>query len=358
MKNANQIEKIKHLTILMTILSILMSAYGFTTSISKINVHRISSTAGDEGDEDVGDELAKLRQKRKDILEGRKNRAKPKVTQIPDIPEEEDDLIDGNTNNTPELTLGKLPPRPKEFRGRLVAKEEDKKSKKSVKQPSTSMKRAIDYLSDYPDENDLHIPNRIGFGTSHWGDEKKGFVGDSKRRLKKKEVRAGKFVPGDLQVAYNALVSGGITFIDTSETYGSKFRSDKLSAEQILGRFSEEVITDSPPIIASKYSSIITPPIIGSRLVLNHILKSCQRMETSCLDLYQIQHSKLLLLGQSAVADGLATALDKGYCNNVGVCNMGASQLKRFQAKLEKRGASLSTNQVSLPPCLINTHHL
>ena len=43
-----------------------------------MGLYRISSTAGDED------------------LEGRKKRAKPKVTQIRDIPDEEDD---SNTNN-------------------------------------------------------------------------------------------------------------------------------------------------------------------------------------------------------------------------------------------------------------------
>ena len=55
----------------------------------------------------------------------------------------------------------------------------------------------IDWTEDYNDENELHIPNRIGFTTVDWGNGKKGFVSG---KLKKKDRKMGKFNKTDLRV--------------------------------------------------------------------------------------------------------------------------------------------------------------
>lgn len=57
----------------------------------------------------------------------------------------------------------------------------------------------VDWTEDYEDENEFHIPNRIGFTTAEWGDKKKGFVAG---KLKKKERKAGKFNKSDLKVSF------------------------------------------------------------------------------------------------------------------------------------------------------------
>jgi hypothetical protein len=56
----------------------------------------------------------------------------------------------------------------------------------------------VDWTEDYEDENEFHIPNRIGFTTVEWGDKKKGFVAG---KLKKTDRKAGKFNKSDLQVS-------------------------------------------------------------------------------------------------------------------------------------------------------------
>lgn len=56
----------------------------------------------------------------------------------------------------------------------------------------------VDWLKDYNDENEWHVPNRIGFSTADWGNSKKGFVTG---KLKKKDRRAGKFNKADLRVS-------------------------------------------------------------------------------------------------------------------------------------------------------------
>lgn len=56
----------------------------------------------------------------------------------------------------------------------------------------------VDWTDESWDENELHIPNRIGFTTIDWGDEKKGFVNG---KLKKQDRKEGKFNKSDLKVS-------------------------------------------------------------------------------------------------------------------------------------------------------------
>jgi hypothetical protein len=62
----------------------------------------------------------------------------------------------------------------------------------------------IDFQADYEDENDLHIPNRMGFTTVVWGDVDAGFK--QGKKLKKKEIQMGKFLAGDLQVSVGYMI--------------------------------------------------------------------------------------------------------------------------------------------------------
>ena len=57
----------------------------------------------------------------------------------------------------------------------------------------------VDWTEDYEDENEFHIPNRIGFSTLDWGNGKAGFVAG---KLKKKDRKAGKFNKADLMVRH------------------------------------------------------------------------------------------------------------------------------------------------------------
>src|SRR3569832_2349583 len=89
-------------------------------------------------------------------------------------------------------------------------------------------------MADYDDENEFHIPNRIGISTRAWGDPSQNFVSSGK--LTKRAIKMGLFVPGDVQLAHNKQMEGGILIFETSPAYGSASRKDKLSAEEILKR--------------------------------------------------------------------------------------------------------------------------
>lgn len=57
----------------------------------------------------------------------------------------------------------------------------------------------VDWTEDYEDENEFHIPNRLGFSTEDWGNGKAGFVSG---KLKKKDRKMGKFNKTDLKVRF------------------------------------------------------------------------------------------------------------------------------------------------------------
>jgi len=199
------------------------------------------------------------------------------------------------------------------------------------------------------DENDFHIPYRIGFGTMSWGDTSRGFT--TKRKITKKMAKSGQFNAGDVISAFNALTDGGITFVDTAESYGRSLRSEGLSAEQLIAMASEQGLAatgpGATPVLASKFEPR-SPLRFGSGAVVRAIQQTCERMEVSTLDLYQVDvlHPLLYIGGGRSLAKGLANAVDLGLCNFVGVCNFGKGQLQSFHSKLEKRGVQLATNQV------------
>jgi len=232
--------------------------------------------------------------------------------------------------------------------------------KSSQRQPQPA--KTPDYLQHTtfslpPDENELHIPHRIGFGTQSWGDATRGFT--MERKMTKKMAKEGKlFNAGDLISAYQILLNGGITFIDTSEAYGrtrAQGEEEALSsAEQIVAMCIEQS-SSSPlggtPILASKFEprQNILRRFMGSSSVVRAVRNSCERLETNCLDLYQLDVTQptFFMGGKTALAAGLAKAVDMGLCNHVGVCNMNARQMKSMHRKLDRAGVPLVSNQVS-----------
>jgi hypothetical protein len=130
------------------------------------------------------DELSRLIGKRSEIK--RKKRAQ-------EDPEERDTLEFDIAED--EITWDSLP----EFKTARPTRKKKPSSSEQKKQKQQEEKDAgLDFLVDYDDENELHIPNRIGVTTIAWGDPSRNFV--PKGKLTKKLRRQGKFVPGDLQV--------------------------------------------------------------------------------------------------------------------------------------------------------------
>ena len=171
-------------------------AFSVPSTAGRAPATRLHSTPED-------DEISKLIGRRSQI-----KRKKSEEAQAPSVPETLEPTVD--------LDLDKLPQFKTErpVRRKSPASEEDsedggssrgsKKGKKKDGKEDDKMGPIVDFLADYDDENDWHIPNRIGITTMAWGDPKQDFVASGK--LTKRMVKAGQFVPGDLQVAFEQVL--------------------------------------------------------------------------------------------------------------------------------------------------------
>mmetsp|Transcript_16220 Transcript_16220/g.22864 ORF Transcript_16220/g.22864 Transcript_16220/m.22864 type:complete len:495 (+) Transcript_16220:144-1628(+) len=283
------------------------------------------------------DELSKLIGKR-DQIKRKKKAPEPEIS--------DDDLLSAPTAGD-ALDFDKMP----EFKTKRTSRAPRKSSsdeKEDKKKEQESAEKFVDFLSEYEDENDFHIPNRIGFTTSAWGDATKGFVEGGK--LTKKMKREGKFLAGDLQIAYNTLMESGVPLVETSELYGSNNRKSKLSAQQILARCMEEN-TDFTPLVTDTFEGSLSKVLanggvrFGSGSVVKALENSLARLDQSTIELYQVDSALIYLGGKSSLAKGLAQCLDKGHCNYVGVKNMGKNGVKSMVKKMEKQGYTLTSNQ-------------
>eukprot|EP00567_Pseudictyota_dubia_P010108 CAMPEP_0197460708 /NCGR_PEP_ID=MMETSP1175-20131217/54754_1 /TAXON_ID=1003142 /ORGANISM="Triceratium dubium, Strain CCMP147" /LENGTH=528 /DNA_ID=CAMNT_0042995857 /DNA_START=201 /DNA_END=1787 /DNA_ORIENTATION=- len=299
----------------------------------------------DDDDFDFGDDdddaLSKLIGKR-DVIRSTKKEAPPpseKPVSDEEITEPKDlDVGDLDLENLPEFKTKRPMRTPKKSK-------EDEKKDDAVDEDDTI--NYIDYMADYDDENEFHIPNRIGFGTAAWGNERKGFkVG---KKLKKKDIKAGRYLAGDLQLSYDTLMESGIVFVDTSESYGRALEKKSLSSEHIVGRCVDENARVDP-LVASTFANPWMHLLegggvrFGRRGVVNALEQTCERLGVSGVELYQVP-AALYLGFPNALADGLSECLDKGLCNYVGVCNMGKLRMRSMAKKMERRGASLTSNQ-------------
>eukprot|EP00526_Cylindrotheca_closterium_P012777 CAMPEP_0113628356 /NCGR_PEP_ID=MMETSP0017_2-20120614/14692_1 /TAXON_ID=2856 /ORGANISM="Cylindrotheca closterium" /LENGTH=443 /DNA_ID=CAMNT_0000538657 /DNA_START=161 /DNA_END=1492 /DNA_ORIENTATION=- /assembly_acc=CAM_ASM_000147 len=275
------------------------------------------------------DELSRLIGKRSQIK--RKKREEIDL----EMPSE-DDLLESLGGDPADLDLDKMP----EFQTKREARVPKKPSEDEKKQDTPAEPEFNDYYVDYEDENDFHIPNRMGVTTRCWGDEKEGFVSSGK--LKKQAIREGKFVPGDIQVAYNKLLTEGIFLFETSPDYGKVMASKKLSGEDIMARCIQEYQeTESTPLIVGTYNNQLWQR--GGKGLTDSLSKSCEKLEVSAVDVYQIKNTGWLPSG--GLVKGVTEAVvDMGTAGYVGVKNMAPIRMRRIINKLDAQGITLTTN--------------
>eukprot|EP00559_Dactyliosolen_fragilissimus_P001217 CAMPEP_0184865510 /NCGR_PEP_ID=MMETSP0580-20130426/18348_1 /TAXON_ID=1118495 /ORGANISM="Dactyliosolen fragilissimus" /LENGTH=521 /DNA_ID=CAMNT_0027364745 /DNA_START=254 /DNA_END=1819 /DNA_ORIENTATION=- len=339
-----------------------------TNAIQFVSPMHMSSSEDEEEEEDLDDELSKLIGKRDALRRSTSASASTSTSSSSTESSSSSTTASGETPSskvmTPEeitsLYEGKTGmdmfemPEFKTKRPDRISKTDEIYDKGRDTSGSSSDKNAedkfIDFQAEYEDENEFHVPNRIGFGTMAWGDTTLGFK-DGKK-LKKKEKKAGKFLPGDLQVAYNKLLEHGITLMDTSELYGLAGRKKSLSSEQIIGTCLEENSGENP-IVCTTMSNPwkhMKSGAGGLRLgkggILSAIESSLERIGTGSIDLYQVPPRMFYLGTPGTVADALCDAVDAGLIDHIGVTNMNnKNSMERFANKLSKRGHSLTSNQ-------------
>jgi hypothetical protein len=186
----------------------------------------------------------------------------------------------------------------------------------------------IDFMADYEDENDWHVPNRMGISSISWGDVGRNFVVSSTKgsdsggnkntgKLTKRMQKMGKFVAGDVQLAIQKLLSGGIVLIETSGSYGMALRGQKLSAHDIL----KECVTDAidgalpEPIIVeslgrndlSTLKSILYRPTVSMVSKLESTLGRLGVSNSGAVDMFMVP--KYFGIPTRFIAAGLAAQL-------------------------------------------------
>ena len=283
-------------------------------------VLQMSSSSSEPDD----DEISKLIGKRAQIK--RKKKEDIEEQALPSEP-----VVDLDLDKLPQFKTDRPVRRPKK---KDESKEDDEKAK-------SSDVPIVDFKADYDDENDFHIPNRIGVSTKHWGDPKAGFVASGK--LTKRMIKEGKFVPGDLQLAHAKLLEGGVTFVETSPAYGAASEKNKLSAEFIVQRCTAEQASDLPEtMVMETVGSSSWIKLLPTRITQS-LYDSVERLDTPIVQLFQARKS--LLYPTSLLATALASAIESGCANYVGsegITN-GAKLLKLSRA-LDDKDVQLTSN--------------
>lgn len=318
-----------------------------SSTSSSSSLPRLRSSSFDD------DELSKLISKRSQIKRKKKE-------ELPN-PVEEDDLLAAASATTdggidpeeilsnmdvedyiPEFETKRPVRRPK------TNKDDDEDDEKKTASGSNEPDY-VDYMSDYEDENEFHIPNRIGISTQCWGDETKGFVASGK--LKKQQLREGKFVPGDLQLAYNELMKEGVVLFETSPLYGKANAAKQLSAHDILARCMKEysdsdntaTATTTTPLLVDTFANRLWQRRAAS--VNTALTDACDKLGVAGVDVYEVQNMGWLL-PSGGILKGMADAIvDQGTANYVGVRNVSPLRMRRLMSKLEKQdGLTLTSN--------------
>ncbi|CAN8063665.1 unnamed protein product [Agarophyton chilense] len=147
----------------------------------------------------------------------------------------------------------------------------------------------------------------------------------------------------DIRRAFITAVNNGVSLFDTADSYGT----GKLNAraEVLLGRFMKEY--GKPVRVATKFASY--PWRFTARSIVNAAEKSCERLGTKIyLAQMHWSPSRYLPLQERALLQGLYEAWKAGYCENIGVSNLGPIALTRAHKFLNDRGASLKSVQVQM----------
>lgn len=210
----------------------------------------------------------------------------------------------------------------------------------------------FDALADYADENNLHVPNRIGFCIMEGTNKASGFI-PSKGPNMKCGYKNNSYNFNEFSKIYNELIFNGIRFLDTSECHIISGHKMKLPSENIFGRIIKENKNNDIPIISctmnSPWMSLCQGRFwkdivqLGRNGVLNTIDYSCEALGIDCIDLYQIPSSSCLFYSRTVIND-LCEALNQSRIKNIGVTNMNKNSMTRFASKLEKKRNFLTSN--------------
>ena len=229
----------------------------------------------------------------------------------------------------------------------------------------------IDFMADYDDENDWHIPNRIVISSVAWGDVKQNFVlstssssSSSSRRggnknsptgmkLSTRQQKMGRFVAGDVQVAMQQCIASGLLAIETSSQYGSAVRGQKSSAHDIL----RECLVDATnvglpePLLIESLSrrdistlrNLLFRPSSSMVAALETSLGRLGVSQSGAVDMFIVP--KYWGVPTPFLARALVAQIESGQTNHIGVSGVTrVSTLRTLQEQIQNLDCTLSAN--------------
>ena len=174
----------------------------------------------------------------------------------------------------------------------------------------------------------------LGFGTWAWGNKLLWDYDESRDE--------------EFQQVFNLLVSSGINFFDTADSYGTGKITGR--SEVLLGKFLDEYPgSDKVRNNVKIATKLAAYPF---RLLPSQWVAACKeslkRMGASKIGLAQLHWStaNYAPLQERLMWDGLVAIYDAGLVEGIGLSNYGPKQLQRIHKYLSKRGVPLASVQV------------
>jgi aryl-alcohol dehydrogenase-like predicted oxidoreductase len=135
---------------------------------------------------------------------------------------------------------------------------------------------------------------------------------------------------------YQALIDGGVDFIDTAEVYGFG-KSERLIGDCIRreGR---------PVKVASKFAPFVAR--VMPRQLMGALDASLARLGLASVELYYV-HFPFPFTPLNLFAEGLIEAVKSGKAKQVGVSNFSGDQMRRIADLLARENIPLAANEVS-----------
>ncbi len=162
--------------------------------------------------------------------------------------------------------------------------------------------------------SDLRI-SPLGIGTNVWGFRKRA---DPEKKT-----------------TLEAVLSGGVNFIDTAEIYNMG------GSEKTLGLLLKSASVDV--VLASKFFPY--PWRLWKANLKSALQASLRRLGRTSLDLY-ILHTPTSKISLTTWAEALAKVQLEGLTRQVGISNCSAAQTRTVHSAMAKLGVHLSSNQV------------
>ena len=176
--------------------------------------------------------------------------------------------------------------------------------------------------------------NEMGFGTWAWGNKLLWGYDESQDR--------------ELQQVFDLMVSNGVTFFDTADSYGTGKLEGR--SEQLLGQFTRQRMNQGDRMNIHIATKLAGYPwrTFSSKQWVDACKASLNRMGLEKISMAQLHWSTANYqpLQERVMWDGLVAMYDAGLVEAVGVSNYGPKQLGKIHKYLDARDVPLASCQI------------